>query len=354
MKILLLGEFSSLHKNLKEGLQELGHEALIASNGDNWKNIPRDINLGTNLNGILGKIGQEIKFLANLKKFSNYDVLQIINPFPFYHRLLPNKYIFSNLLKNNKKVFLLAAGDDAYFWKFGRKKLKYSGLNDYLKYDLKKDNHYMEKETSFTFNQWLAKNVNGVIPIMYEYETCYETVSTLRKPIAIPINTNNIEYQDNLVNNKIVIFHGLNRYGFKGTKYVEEAFNILSNKYPNDLELFIEGKIPLDKYLKLMKKTNIVIDQVNSYSPGLNALYALAMGKVVMGGNEPESLQSLGISNSPIVNIIPSVMDIVNKIENLIENKNIIPSIGYKSRQYVEKNHNHIKIANKYINEWSK
>lgn len=33
MKILLLGEFSALHKNLKEGLNELGYEVDIASGG---------------------------------------------------------------------------------------------------------------------------------------------------------------------------------------------------------------------------------------------------------------------------------------------------------------------------------
>ena len=46
MKILFLGEFSSLYKNLKEGLLELGHEAVVASYGDGWKKIPTDIYLG--------------------------------------------------------------------------------------------------------------------------------------------------------------------------------------------------------------------------------------------------------------------------------------------------------------------
>ena len=45
MKILLLGENSSVHSNLKDGLIELGHEVDVASDGDGWKNIPRDIDL---------------------------------------------------------------------------------------------------------------------------------------------------------------------------------------------------------------------------------------------------------------------------------------------------------------------
>ena len=45
MKILLLGDYSAVHKNLKEGLCSLGHEVDFASNGDGWKKIPRDIDI---------------------------------------------------------------------------------------------------------------------------------------------------------------------------------------------------------------------------------------------------------------------------------------------------------------------
>ena len=40
MKILLLGDYSSLHNYLKKGLVELGHEVTLLSNGDGWKKIP--------------------------------------------------------------------------------------------------------------------------------------------------------------------------------------------------------------------------------------------------------------------------------------------------------------------------
>ena len=33
MRILLLGEFSALHKNLRDGLRELGHEAAVGLDG---------------------------------------------------------------------------------------------------------------------------------------------------------------------------------------------------------------------------------------------------------------------------------------------------------------------------------
>ena len=45
MKILLLGEYSNVHWTLAEGLRQLGHQVTVVSNGDFWKNYPRDVNL---------------------------------------------------------------------------------------------------------------------------------------------------------------------------------------------------------------------------------------------------------------------------------------------------------------------
>ena len=84
MKILLLGEFSALHKNLKDGLVDLGHDVILASDGDGFKNITRDIDLRPKLPSFLGKIEIRIKLLIYLfTKFKNFDVVQLINPYLF-------------------------------------------------------------------------------------------------------------------------------------------------------------------------------------------------------------------------------------------------------------------------------
>lgn len=43
MKILLLGEYSNVHWTLAQGLRALGHSVTVVSDGDGWKNYPRDI-----------------------------------------------------------------------------------------------------------------------------------------------------------------------------------------------------------------------------------------------------------------------------------------------------------------------
>lgn len=357
MKILLLGEFSGVHKNLKEGLQKLGHEVVIASSGDGFKQIKSDIDLSVDGNLITRKIKTLKHKLNFIQIVKEYDLVQLINPFAiFYHTIIPNKLnrlFFEKLIENSEKIYMLAAGDDSYFWRYGRKRLKYGPFDDSLKYDYGgKSTFYMESDKAFEINKYVADNVDGIIPIMYEYETSYEGHKNLLNTIPIPINTDKIKYEENIVSEKLVVFHGLNRYGFKGTRHVEEAFAILSKKYPNKLELIIDGKMPLEKYLKVMRKANVVIDQTNSYSLGVNGVYALAMGKVVLGGAEPESLKSLGVNKSPVINIKPNAQSIVEEIEKLLSNKENITKIGYESRKFAEEVHGYVKVAKQYLETW--
>jgi hypothetical protein len=110
--------------------------------------------------------------------------------------------------------------------------------------------------------------------------------------------------------------------------------------------------MPFNIYLDVIKRTNIIIDQVHSFSCGMNALYGLAMGKIVLGGAMPESFPALGIENSPVINITPNVEDIVTKLEFIIEKRKKFEELGFKGRAFVEKVHNYIKIAQNYIDIW--
>ena len=45
MKILLIGEYSNVHWTLAQGLRQLGCTVTVISNGDFWKDYPRDIDV---------------------------------------------------------------------------------------------------------------------------------------------------------------------------------------------------------------------------------------------------------------------------------------------------------------------
>ena len=353
MKILLLGEFSAVYSNLKDGLIELNYDVTLASNGDGYKDIGNnDIFLKSNYRGIVGKLDNRLKPIRSLNFLKGYDVVQLINPFVFKFRGFPAFWFYKQVKKNNKKMYLSAIGSDAYYWQIARKKLKYGPFEDNLKYDYKAQVCEMQSHSAMKFNKSVIDICDGIIANNYDYEIGYKHEKKLLPSIPLPLNLNKITYKKNKVLDKLIVFHGLSRYGFKGTRHVEEAFKILANKHPNRLELIIEGKLPLADYLKLLSRSNIVIDQVYTYSQGMNALYAMAMGKVVLSGAEPEALSTFGIESTPAINALPSADNIVQIIEKFLFNPSLVEKIGALSRDYVDKNHNHRKIAQRYLEIW--
>ena len=100
-----MGEYSNVHATLADGLRKLGHQVSVLSNGDFWKNYPRDINM-VRKPGKLGGIMYLAKLYTIVHKLRGYDIVQLINPmflelkaeriFPFYRYLR----------RHNKKVIL--------------------------------------------------------------------------------------------------------------------------------------------------------------------------------------------------------------------------------------------------------
>jgi glycosyltransferase involved in cell wall biosynthesis len=354
MKILLLGDYSSLHLTLKKSLNLLGHKTFLVSNGDGFKKIGGYDLLIPNSKNILVLYFQRILFLFfSLKKLKNYDIVQLINPNIFGGLKFGfNQYILKYTYKNNNKLFLAACGTDYYVYK-SRLEFRYNPYDTHVKLDLNNFNPYTKK--SYINNNDLVVNlVNKIIPSMYSYYLPYTWSNKLAESVPLPIGLDKINLISQVFQNgKISIFHGLNRPGFKGTYYIIEAMEKIQKKYPDKVEIIIDGKIPIDKYLKLMDKVNIIVDQCLSYDYGMNALYGMAKGKVVLSGNEIESQNHFKRSNIPVINILPSVEDIFNKLEFLILNPNKIIEIGQNSRLFVEDFHDSIKIAKEYLKIWS-
>jgi len=73
MRILLVGEFSRLHNSLKEGLIALGHEVVLISNGDGFKNYPSDFsNRAFWCESKIGNIPRQIIY-----RISKFDISKI-------------------------------------------------------------------------------------------------------------------------------------------------------------------------------------------------------------------------------------------------------------------------------------
>ena len=356
MKILLLGEFSAFYKHLKKGLEELGENVILASNQDSWKEIKGN-DLQIYKKQLSGRYGDffwsniEPVISSRKRELYGYDIVQMVHP-RIYTNLI-NRYMFDTIRKNNNKMFLSAAGSDTVLYDtYAQGKLGYYIFdNNEEKCERFKGKNMRSKLLRYN-ELYVPNKVNGIIPIMYEYAVGYRNYPNCKPTIQLPFDASSVQYRENRVGNKIVIFHGLIREKDKGSEYIIEALNQIKSRYPNDVEIIIDGHMPLDKYLRVLENTNILLDQCKEHCWGMNACYAMALGKVVLGGASRNSLAEFNLKTVPIVHIKPDVSFIIKQLEELISRKKEIPEIGEKSRHFVEEFHNHIKIAEKYRNIW--
>ena len=356
MKVLLLGEFSGLHKYLKEGLLENGAEVTLAANGDGWKQINgADLPLFYAWKGWHKPVRKVYHRLIHpyqiAKQFQGFDVVQAINPH-LYHDLIDADLV-CRIADQNGLFSLCSAGDDATTVEAYKR-----NFLDYYVYDLEKKplDVFDEKTASgrrhIKTDKRIIDRADIIVPSCYEYYKAYESCRNAYKGvIPFPINSRSIEYRENIVKDKVVFFHGVNRELAKGTPYIREALEMLRDRYPNDVEIVIDGHLPFDRYLDVMSRANVVIDQCMGYSYGINTCVSMAQGKVTCAGNRKEMQEKVGVL-PPIVGIRPDPLQILEQLKWILENRHRITDIGQQSRRFVEEQHDHVKIAGRYIQAW--
>lgn len=365
MKILLLGEYSNVHSTLAEGLSELGHEVCVVSDGDSWKNYKRDIDLSRKSLSKIDTIKYFIDIICTLPKLKGYDVVQIINPIfldlkadkimPFY------KYIRNN----NKKLFMGAFGMDHYWVKtcLDCKTFRYSDFNigKHQRTEEEYNKPFIEdwlngEKTSL--NKYIAKDCDGIITGLYEYDCCYRPYFPQKTQfIPFPINMNKI-IPINKDGHKLVrFFIGIQkgRSEYKGTDKMLRALERVKAKYPDLCEIVKVESVPFETYQNLMNSSDVILDQLYSYTPAMNALLAMAKGLVLVGGGEEENYQILKEDElRPIINVLPNEDDVFNKLEWLILHFEEIQVLSSQSVEYIKRHHDHVKVANQYLDFWKR
>ena len=112
--------------------------------------------------------------------------------------------------------------------------------------------------------------------------------------------------------------------------------------------------LPYDEYTHRMRQSHVILDQLYSYTPGTNALIAMAQGLVAVSGAEPEYYDLIGETiNKPIINVSPLVEgDIDRKLTWLVEHRDQLPAMARASRAFVEKHNAASVVAQRYLDFW--
>lgn len=362
MKILLLGEYSNVHWTLAEGLRTLGHEVTVASNGDFWKNYPRDIDLPRTYTK-LGGLRYMARLLRLLPTFRGFDVVQLINPMFLELKAERIPFFYNFLRRNNRKIVLGAFGMD-YYWVstcINEKPLKYSDFN--IGDELRIDKNALTERADWLgtakerLNRFIADDCDGIVTGLYEYDVCYrphfpEKTEFIPFPIESkphPLPTEGEpEKKDN---EKVRLFIGINRERsvYKGTDIMLRAVQEIVRKYPEKVELKIAESVPFAEYRHLMDDSDAILDQLYAYTPSMNPLEAMSKGIICIGGGEPENYEIIGETElRPIINVEPNYESVFHDLEQLVLHPERIPELKRQSVEYIRRHHDHLKVARQY------
>ena len=375
MHILLLGEYSNVHWTLAEGLRALGHDVTVASNGDYWKNYPRDIDLrrsGLDSTSGLKRLGGTIRFLGNIArvwpKLKGYDIVQLINPVFLdlkAERLWP---LYSFIRRHNGRVVMGAFGMD-YYWIKGCSDcttFRYSDFNigSELRHspDIEQWNDEWVDGSKGVLNRRIAEDSDAIVTGLYEYDLCYRPHFPHKTHfIPLPINCAAVTptstlYSDN--HSPIHFFIGIQkkRSQYKGTDIMLHALERLQAEYgPKKVEIEKAENVPFAQYQEMMNNSHVILDQLYSYTPAMNALMAMAKGLIVVGGGEEEQYAFIGEEKlRPIVNVQPCEEDVYEQIaKRLLSEEADIHKLQTDSQEYVRRHHDHIKVAQQYLEMYS-
>lgn len=380
MKILLCGDYSSVHYELSKCLKSEGHDVTLISDGDAYKEIPADIIISNDsgpkkkinkiffylfdffgISGIL-RYFREVKYI----ELDSFDVIQIINPVVIPQFGAIGNFLFIRNLKNrskNKKIYLCGLGDDFSWVKAClSKKYKYSPL-DRLNiktigkyyYSLK----YIFSPAYLLLDFYSKKNAKSIICGLTDYLIAH---SEDKKAIfsGIPISSCKF-HNPELKNNKegiIKIFHSWQKGKElkKGNDILNKAAQILLNKYGEKLDYVIASGMTYKEYIQSYSECDIYLDQIYSYDRGVSGALGMCAGKVVVSGFEllepfsskySEEIKKIGVNGTPDVD------KLVSDLSFLIENPKIIEEIKKNAYEFSLKEYDAKIICERYIKIWS-
>jgi len=344
MKILLIGEYSGVHNNLKAGLKKLGHEVFLFGESDGYKNFSVDKKITPDHSGIIAKI-KNIFSVYNFAKNNKFEIVQIINPFVLPMHLFFSLAIFRLIAKNGKVIYYCCGTDPAFL--AAENKFRYfpfdkEGASDIPCYT---SIHHFYYKLFMLF-------IDRLITSSYTYTMGYQSHPKFLKIIPLPAFPEELERKLSK-NDKIRILYGVTRPGMKGNKYIMEALNYIIEHKSDVFEVVIVDKIPFQKFGALLHEFDIYIDQCKSYDYGMAAIVAMQNGLIVMSGANELAINSVFGSGCPVFHIEPSAEQIIDKL-NYLSGLNADEMLKIKKQgvAWVNTNHEQSLIAKKFVSQY--
>ena len=369
MKILFVGDASNMHNCLAQALRDMGHTAVVAGNGSHWMNTHRDIDLSRGM-GKLGAIKYVLDIARALPRMRGFDVVETCGS--IFLDLKPGKvrHIFNFLKSHNRSIVMSALGTDYTYYTACHDRHTYR-YSDYMVGDTPSPYALSQEAVAHHQENWklplmrehsnhITGHIDGAIACLWEYYACYKPILGNRLGYGgIPIDLTDVEPRiltEEPQHVKFFIGIQRDRNILKGTDRLLDAARRIVDRHPTLCELEVVENLPYNDYVERLSHSHVLLDQLYSYTPATNAMLAMARGLVAVSGAEPEFYDLIGEhDNKPIINVSPLIeQDIDHKLEWIVKNKHLLPSLSLKSRQFIEKHNEAHIVAQRYVDFWEK
>ena len=195
--------------------------------------------------------------------------------------------------------------------------------------------------------------VDGAISCLYEYHLAGEEyLGDKLAYTGIPIDVDNITHAPLPLRDKVNIFVGIkSEYKeFKGLERLLAAAQRVERELPDKCKVTVVESLPYAEYMQRLAEADILLDQLYSYTPATNALGAMAMGKVVVSGAEPEFYDFIGEhALRPVVNVTPDDESIYQTIKGLVLDRERLKMLSAQGREFVEKHNSSKVVVQRYL-----
>ncbi|MDE5790207.1 MAG: hypothetical protein K2H96_03140 [Muribaculaceae bacterium] len=364
MNILFFGDYSNVHASLASELRHRGHKVTVVSDGGRYMETEKDITLDRQP-GIKGTLKYVYEVVKTFPQFKGFDVVQLINP--HFLSLKPEKlkYFFNLLKKNNHSVFLTLAGNDFHFvdacinsdmfrfseFRVGKTPTEFDKLTNH--------STLWTQPVCRDYANYIYDNIDGAMSLLPEYDMASRPFLGKRLEFTnLPINLSQYKFSPIQNPDKIRFFIGI-REGMriqKGTGLMLEMCRKLESRYPELCEVECVSNLSLREYLRRMSRSHIVLDQLYSYSPGMNALQAMAMGRLAGTGGQPEYYKYINRDYRPIIALTPlkTLPEWEDYLLSLIQNPDEMYQMSINGRKLVEENNDIGLVADRFENHWKK
>lgn len=362
MKILFIGDYSNLHACLAKSLRSSGHDVTVVSDRCGHMQTDTDIYIDRKpgLKGAVAYLMQLIDLIPSLK---GYDAVQLINS--NFLSLRPEKirFFYNKLSKQNGGIFLSLAGDDYYFvkacaegrifrfseYKIGDRPTEMTLCNP----------ERMEGWISLVNREWssyLYERIDGAMSVLPEYDMAARHILGDRLHFTnLPVDLETLPYSPLPNSGRVKLLVGI-RNGMevqKGTLRLLETARAIEREHPDLVEVSCVRNLPLTEYLDCLKKSDIVLDQLYSYSPATNALQTMALGRLAASGAQPEFYEYIGNPEArPVICLDPVADDIKERLCAIVRNRGEMHMRSMQGRRLVEENNDVGIVADRFLQVW--